>query len=295
VGRAESADTDRRKLPVFLLLGASLLWAFSFGLIKAHLTTIDPWFVTFARLALAALAFLPWTWRRRPPRAVIGPAMALGAIQFGLMYVLYTTSFAFLPAYGVALWTVFTPFYVLLIDAVWTRRLGVRAVIAVVLAVGGAAIVFAVRSGAGSVPGILLVQGANLCFAAGQLGYCRLVPRVTSQAGLLGWMYLGAAVLAAGGWCVPGQHGGVKPDREAWLVLLYLGLVPTAGGFALWNRGAVGTNSGILAVVNNLKVPLAVLVSWLVFAERADHLRVVAGLGLVVFALFVADKRRDKE
>jgi drug/metabolite transporter (DMT)-like permease len=282
-------------LPVILLLGASLLWAFSFGLIKGHLSTIDPWFVSFARLTLAALAFLPWTWRRRPPRAVLGPALALGALQFGLMYVLYTAAFAFLPAYGVAIWTVFTPLYVLLIDAAWTRRLGARAVVAVVLAVAGAGIVLAESSGSGSLPGILLVQGSNLCFAAGQLGYRRLAPRVTSQAALLGWMYLGAALLAGGGSWLSGRPTADMPDREAWLVLLYLGLVPTAGGFALWNRGAVGTNSGILAVVNNLKVPLAVLVSWLFFAERADHLRVVAGLGLVVGALFVADRRRDKE
>jgi len=280
---------------VLLLLGASLLWAFSFGLIKGHLAGVDPWLVSFVRLALAALAFLPWTWRRRPPRDVIAPALALGAVQFGLMYGLYIASYAHLPAYGVALWTVFTPLYVVLIDGAWARRLAARAVVAAVLAVVGAAVVLADAAGAGSWPGVLLVQGSNLCFAAGQLGYRRLAGRVVSEAGLLGWMYLGAAGLAAGGLVLPGSHGGLQPDREAWIVLLYLGLVPTAAGFALWNRGAARTNSGILAVVNNLKVPLAVLVSWFVFAERADRLSVFAGLGLVVGALFVAGKRPHKE
>ncbi len=278
-----------------LLLAASLLWSFSFGLIKGHLTGLDPWLVSFLRLALAALAFLPWTLRRRPPRRVIGPALALGAVQFGLMYALYIASYAYLPAYGVALWTIFTPLYVVLLDGARTRRLSARTIAAAALAVGGAALVLADTSGAGSLPGVLLVQGSNLCFAAGQLGYRRLARRVAAESGLLGWMYLGATALAAGGLLLAGSRGGGLPDREAWIVLVYLGLVPTAVGFALWNRGAARTNSGILAVVNNLKVPLAVLVSSLVFAEHVDDRRVLAGLASVVVAVFVAGKRPHKE
>lgn len=277
------------------LVSASLLWAFSFGLIKDHLTGFDPWLVSWLRLAIAALVFLPWSLARRPPRAVVGPALALGALQFGLMYGLYIASYAYLPAYGVALWTIFTPLYVVLLDGVRTRRLPARAILAAGLAVAGAAVVAAWTAGATSLAGILLVQGSNLCFAAGQLGYRRLSLRVRSQAGLLGWMYLGAAALAAAGLLLPGAYARGAPDRSAWIVLVYLGLVPTAAGFALWNLGAARTNSGILAVVNNLKVPLAVLVSWIVFDEHADHLRVLAGLGLVIGALFVAGPRPGKE
>lgn len=45
-------------------------------------------------------------------------------------------------------------------------------------------------------------------------------------------------------------------------------------------------------VVNNLKVPLAVLVSWLVFGEEADYLRAGLGLIAVVIALFMAGAPR---
>lgn len=277
------------------LLGASLLWAFSFGLIKGHLTELDPWFVSCLRLALAAAVFLPWTLRRRPPRDVLARAAMLGGLQFGLMYVLYVASFRYLPAYGVALWTIFTPVYVVLLDGGRHGRPGGRATTAVVLAVAGAAVVLARDSAAGSLPGIFLVQGSNLCFAAGQLAYPRLASRVESEAGLLGWMYLGATAVAAAGLLFTGGGTGGSPDAEAWLVLAYLGLVPTALGFALWNHGATRVRGGILAVSNNLKVPLAVLVSWFVFAEHADRLRVFAGLGLVIGALFVVGKRPHKE
>ena len=41
------------------LLAASLLWAFSFGLIKRFLPDLDPWWVAAVRLSLATAAFAP--------------------------------------------------------------------------------------------------------------------------------------------------------------------------------------------------------------------------------------------
>ena len=44
---------------MFLLILVSLIWAFSFGLIKRFLGGVDSTFVTAIRLALALLVFLP--------------------------------------------------------------------------------------------------------------------------------------------------------------------------------------------------------------------------------------------
>lgn len=277
------------------LIAASLLWAFSFGLIKSRLAGLDPWAVTFWRLALAALVLAPWTWRQRPGRGVAAVALGLGALQFGLMYVFYVASFQYLPAYGVALWTIFTPLYVVVIEGARRRRLSPRESGAALLAVAGGAVVLAQGGSAASWPGVLLVQGSNICFAAGQLGYRRLARRTASASGLIGWMYLGATILAAVGLVVAGKNVTDGLDSDAWPVLVYLGLVPTAAGFALWNLGASRTKCGMLAVVNNLKIPLAVLVSWFVFGERADRWRILAGLGLMVCALFVVRPRPAKE
>ncbi len=41
------------------LLGASLLWAFSFGLIGTYLTDLNPFMVAWIRLSLSCLLFLP--------------------------------------------------------------------------------------------------------------------------------------------------------------------------------------------------------------------------------------------
>ena len=109
---------------------------------------------------------------------------------------------------------------------------------------------------------------------------------------MLGWMYIGAVMLSGLALGLTSLIRGAAPgqglDSAAWLVILYLGLLPTAAGFYLWNKGAIRVNTGILAVGNNLKVPLAVLVSWIVFGEQADYLRVLAGLTLILTALYWA-------
>jgi drug/metabolite transporter (DMT)-like permease len=275
------------------LLAASLLWAFSFGLIKGQLSGLDPVAVSCGRLLLAAAVFSPLVFRSRLSRQTIVQALGLGMLQFGLMYVLYIASYRWLPAWMVALFTIFTPIYVVLFSDLLDRKFRPRHLAAALLAVVGAGLVVATAMPADADwRGILVLQGANLCFAAGQVGYVRLHRRTAGhQAALMGWMYLGAAALTLAGVLyvtAAGSRPFVGWDRQVWLVLLYLGLIPTALGFYLWNKGAAQVTAGVLAAANNLKVPLAVLVSWLVFGEEAAYGRVLAGLVVIVAALFWA-------
>jgi len=278
------------------LLAASLLWAFSFGLIKGQLAGFDPVLVACGRLFLAALAFAPLMVRARLPHSLGVRAMALGVVQFGLMYVLYITSFIWLPAWQVALFTIFTPLYVVAMADVAERRLVPRHLFGAVVAVVGAALVLRHDFGSADWRGVLLLQGANLCFAWGQLRFGRLRRDARGHdAALIGWMYLGAfvATLLVVLVRTPGGITAVAgwPSSALWS-LLYLGLLPTGVGFYLWNRGAARTAVGLLAVANNLKVPLAVLVSWTVFGEVAPFLRVGLGLGLILVGLVVVGPRR---
>ena len=292
------------------LIAASLLWAFSFGLIKGHLAGLDPVAVACARLLLAALAFAPFLFRHAAVRQIRGPALALGAIQFGLMYVLYIASYQWLPAWKVALFTVFTPFFVIWISDLKAGRFGLRALLAAALAVAGAlwvqsglsdpgvgsAWTWSALTGQGQWKGIFLLQGANLCFAFGQV-YYRGMARKTEgkEVSLLAWMYLGAFLVTALALVLRGgtEFGNWSP--ASLLVVAYLGLAPTALGFFLWNRGASRSRSGPLAAANNLKIPLAVLVAWTVFGEQADYRRALVGLLAVVLALYWARGSASQE
>jgi len=208
------------------------------------------------------------------------------------MYVLYIASFTYLPAWLVALCTVFTPLYVTLIADLLARRFHPRHLLAAAVAVGGAVLIVQKGLPAGAQwRGVLLVQASNLCFAAGQVAFVPLRRRAGGgEAALLAWMYQGAALLTLAAVALRGGDVLGGWDGPAVLTVLYLGLVPTAVGFYLWNRGAARTGSGQLAAANNLKVPLAVLVSWLVFGESAAYGRVLAGLAVVMAALALASR-----
>ena len=278
------------------LLAASLLWAFSFGLIKGQLAGLDPVAVSFGRLILAAWAFAPLVMRSPLRRRLVGQAMVLGMVQFGLMYMLYIASYRWLPAWMVALFTIFTPLYVVLFSDLLDRRFRARHLLCAALAVVGAGVVVMTAMPEGADwRGIVLLQGANLCFAVGQVMFVRLKGLADGrEAALMGWMYLGAGLLTMVVMLVR-MAGGIQPwtgwPEGAWWVLLYLGLLPTALGFYLWNKGAARVGAGVLAAANNLKVPLAVLVSWLVFGETAAYSRVMIGLVVIVGALFLARPR----
>ncbi len=275
---------------------ASFLWAFSFGLIKGQLGGLDPVEVAAGRLLLAALAFSPFLLKSRQGMVRHGQVMLLGAFQFGVMYWLYIASYQFLPAWLVALFTVFTPLYVVLLSDLLARRWHWRNALAALVAVLGALLVVArgLPQDA-SWQGVFLLQAANLCFATGQVLY----PPLKKQAGasdvvMVGWMYWGAVLFTG---LVILVSGGV--NLESWTpsavwTLLYLGLIPTALGFYLWNRGTTRVTAGWLAVANNLKIPLAVVVAWLIFGEEADRWRASLGLLIVVASLFLAEPKKNK-
>ena len=70
-------------------------------------------------------------------------------------------------------------------------------------------------------------------------------------------------------------------------LLIYLGVIASGLGFFLWNIGARQVSTGTLAVFNNLKIPLAILVSVVCFGESTNWPRLLAGGAIMTLALAV--------
>lgn len=255
------------------LVTVSFLWALSFSLIGVFLPGVDPVLVTWVRLALASLVLLPFVRWQKVPADLRARLLGLGAIQFGLTYVLYLSAFRFLGDRGwlVALFTVTTPVFVALLSAAEGRRFPWLALGCAALAVLGAGLINWRNDAWGDFAiGFALMQASNLCFAWGQLEYRRLKPRfgaareheVFALPLLGGW----AAAMA---FALPNNaFGGLAAVTPAgWWTLLYLGVVASGAGFFLWNHGAAQARPAELAVANNLKVPLAVAVGILFFQQ----------------------------
>lgn len=160
------------------LVVVTVLWAFSFSLIGVYLAgQVDSYFAVMLRVSLAALVFLPLL----KPRLLAGQQrlilMALGAVQLGVMYIFFYQSFLLLSVPEVLLFTIFTPLYIAVLDDLAFSRFTPFHLVTAGLAVLGAAVIRYHGVNEDFWLGFLVVQGANLCFALGQVGYRAGCPR----------------------------------------------------------------------------------------------------------------------
>jgi drug/metabolite transporter (DMT)-like permease len=278
------------------LFFVSLLWAFSFGLIKTSLGGQPMIAMATIRLLLSMAVFAPFLRLRGLRPADTAKLMLTGAAQYGLMYITYFSAFNYLKASEVVLFTVFTPIYVTLINDLFKRRFNPISFGAVLLAVvGGAIITYQNLDSSALWTGFALMQIANLCFAFGQVFYRRIMatlPEKKTDLQVFGLLYLGAtfaAALAATG--TDWSSLTLSPSQAN--TLLYLGIIPSGLCFFLWNLSARKTSAGTLAVFNNLKIPLGILVSVFLFKEQTDWVRLAAGGTLMVIALLL-NARKSK-
>ncbi len=280
---------------VYLLI-ASLIWAFSFGLIKHVLVGVgmDANFVALVRLALSFLLFAPFLRLKRIPPGKRLPLFGIGMVQYGVMYTLYICSYHFLAAHQVALFTIFTPIYVTLIHNARQRRFESVFFLTSLLAVVGAAmiVVGTETDTRGTLYGFLLVQGANLCFALGQVWYRDVMKQSeeTRDVDVFGLLYLGAVCAAVLPACLTFRPGELTCTMPQALTLLYLGTIPSGVAFFLWNAGARRVNAGTMAVLNNAKVPLAVVCSLLIFGEAPHWVPLLAGGAALIAAVIVNER-----
>lgn len=280
------------------LFSVSLIWAFSFGLIKGHLTGLDPNWVAAARLLIAALVFLPFLLIQKMNRQLALKLAATGAIQFGLMYIAYFHAFQYLQAYEIALFTILTPIYITLLNDFFQGKINYRNIATVLLAVAGTAVIqYKSLENNDILVGFMLVQIANLCFAAGQILYREVMAtkKNIKDFQVFGYLYIGAALISSLFALATVNTPFPEISTTQGLTLIYLGVVASGLGFFLWNFGARRVEGGTLAIFNNLKIPLAILVSLYFFGEKAEIMPLFTGGAIVVLALVINewDNRRS--
>ncbi|MFW5825830.1 MAG: hypothetical protein ACOCVV_12810, partial [Marinobacter sp.] len=138
--------------------------------------------------------------------------------------------------------------------------------------------------------GFLLLQVANLTFAAGQVGYKHLMqayPLPVPAWRTFGYFFFGALVIALPSFLVFGDRSMLPVTGLQWSVLAWLGLAASGIGLYLWNRGACRVDAGTLAVMNNALVPAGLLVNLLIWNREADLLRLLIGGAVIAFSLWL--------
>ena len=271
------------------LVTVNLLWAFSFSLIGEYLAgRVDSDFAVLVRVAIAALVFIPFTRWRGLPLRLLGGLWLAGALQFGVTYLCLYRSFSVLTVPEVLLFTVLTPIYVTLLDDALARRFNPWALVAALVAVGGGvAIRFQPLEG-DYLWGFLLLQLANATFAAGQVLCRHLLARHPLDVPLyrfFGHFFLGALVLALPSWLIFGNPARLPHTAVQWGVLVWMGVFAPALGMFWWGQGCARVDAGALAVMNELHVPLGLLVNLLIWNRDADLKKIALGGGVILLSL----------
>lgn len=275
---------------MFALMIITIIWSFSFSLIGIYLNgQIDVWFAVFVRIGLACLLFLPFLRLRFFSRWQIGCLMLIGAIQLGVMYFFYYSAFYYLSVPEVLLFTILTPIYITLIyDLLQKKPLRWSYLGCAVLAVIGAGIIRYHHISSTFFPGFLLIQGANICFAFGQVAYKRLIEvSHLSQHHAFSLVYLGALITSFIGWVLFGHQQIAVVTSLQWSILVWLGVVASGLGYFIWNYGATRVDSGTLAIMNNMVIPCGIMVNVLFWHQSIDWLPFLCGSIVMIMALYL--------
>jgi drug/metabolite transporter (DMT)-like permease len=285
------------------LLAACVLWGPSFGLVPILLRDygMDSTTLSVLRMAYSLVLFLPLLRPRKFTRSCRLALTALGGLQYGVMYLTLFASYHFLQGYEVALLTIFTPLYVGLLDPVFARRFpGWKPLLCITLAVWGAGVIrYANPVSEQFWTGFWILQVCNLSFALGQVGYRHLMhtTRRLQDCHAFGWMYLGALLVCLTGWGIWAEpaaalrHLQTLPLR-AWAIVLWLGLIPSGLAFFLFNHGALRVDPTRLAIANNLKIPIALVMALGLFGQGdgMDPARFTVGTLILLGALWWNEK-----
>ncbi len=269
------------------LILVSILWSFSFGIIKYGLPGIDSTFISLMRSLIALLFFASLTLYNFKKFIFDLKLILIGAIQFGLMYVLYIQSYQYLPAYLIATFTITTPIFIgIFSQLLQNKSFSLSGIFSILLVVLGSLMMrFNIVNPLDYWLGFFLIQCANICFAIGQIMFKKWYSKNTSVDIIYNFsqMFFGAVLITSMFSIINSTNIGMLNTYNLF-ALLFLGLFSTGFGFLAWNIGATKVSNERLAIANNFVIPLAIINSFIIFQEQINFYYFIPGLICFIFA-----------
>jgi O-acetylserine/cysteine efflux transporter len=279
-----------RPLDVLMGLAVPLIWGMGVVFAKAALAHFPPILLMALRFTLTALALV---WFVKPPWTVMGQLVAIAFVSAAIQYSLTFNGLRGVDAStAVLVIQLEVPFLVLLGAALLHERVGPRKWLGIAIAFVGVGLI-AGEPRLGQAWGSLgLLVGGALSWALGQI----MVRRLGEIGGLttIAWVAVFAAPqlfvfslvferdhvahIASAGWVV-------------WGTVVYLGLVMTALGYALW-YGLIGRHPVSRVGPFLLLMPLFSVLGGVVLLGETVTPRVALGGAIVVAGVAVIMVRR---
>ena len=263
------------------LIAISILWSFSFGIIKYGLAGIDSSFISFARNVIALTFFSSVTIYNIKKFSFDLKLVGIGALQFGLMYIFYIESYQYLPAYLIATFTITTPIYVVLaskyLNGNSLNRNGIYAILLVII--GSYLMRFNSLNLKDYMLGFVLIQYANIFFATGQILFKKWNDKNKDKDIVHNFsqLFFGATLITSIFYFLGSSESAILTQSNLFS-LLFLGIISSGIGFLMWNIGATKVSAEKLAIMNNAVIPIAIFNSYLIFGEEINFILFFPGL-----------------
>ena len=283
-----------RRRDVALILLASVLWGTSFPGSKLTVDTVDPLFLTFARMALGAslgllvLAAMGRLDRRVFREPIVWILGAVNAIGFDLQNegILLTTA-----SKTALLVNVNIVFIAILMVLFFGETVSREKVAGILIGLFGV-VVLATKLdpaslGGGQFVGDLLVFLAGFIWAFYVAGVKWRVDRGGDSIALTAGILATSAVVAT----VPllAFSTPIPRSETGWLGIVYLGLVPTFGPLMLYVASMRTISPTISALLILLEVVVAAILSFLFLHDALDGFT-LAGGGLILLGAYVVTR-----
>ncbi len=283
-----------RRRDYSLVLLASALWGTSFPGSKLTVGTVDPLFLTFARMGLGALLGLGVLAARRrlDLRVFRDPLVwALGAVN-AAGFEFQNEGIALTTASKTALLVNVNVVFIAILMVVFFRESVTKAKVAGIVIGALGVVVLATKLDlstlrGGQFAGDVLVFVAGVVWAFYVIGAKKAVDRggdyVALTAGILATTALLAALpLFLVGWPLPTSERG-------WLGIVYLGLVPTFTPLMLYVASMRTISPTISALLILLEVVVAAILSFVMFRDTLDGYA-FAGGALILLGAYVVTR-----
>lgn len=270
------------------------LWSSSFVAIRAADKTMSPGTIAFGRLLVCSTVLGAVALARREPlpsRHTLAWIGAYGVLWLGVYSVALNEAERRLDAGTAAMLIGTGPLLIAVLAGIFLREGVPRRLFGgcAIAFIGSSVIGFATsQAGPRAAVGILLCGFAALAYSAAVVVQKRVLAHVSAFQ--VTWLGCAAATVA----CLPFTPLLVRDVEQAGVTAIactvYLGIVPTAIGFATWTFALRRTRAGRMGAMLYLIPPIAVLLGWASLGETPPRL-VLAGGALCLGGVYLA--RRD--
>ena len=253
---------------------------------ESHIIEAAPALTSEIFCISALLVFLPFLKFKLFTKKIFFRLFIIGSIEFGLMSIFAQLSLKFLEGHVVALLMLTTPIYMFLIEGFSLKKdqyLRFFITFSIVLAsiigwvIYEAFFEYDAQKNLQfrlNFKGVLFTQLSNISFAVGQILLKKFFEKTTELSVICASpvLYLGATIM-----CMPLALSSIFipkltiPPMSCVLSLLVFGIIFFGVAQYLWNVGITKTNIRTVSVLSNIQIPMAVIISGIVFRENVSH------------------------